>query len=226
MLLTAVICLHSLFDFDLQYLAIAFLLLTALDAETPGRPLTPKKAVLPLIAGLLAAFSLWLGTASFLQYMGNAAAAVRVYPNYTTALVKQIPYAESDEQEELADRILKLNLSAAPAWDAKAQVSFYAGRLEEAAEAKRTALGLRKYDQAEYVEYLELMKNCWEISMRRGDTQAASEFLERMAEVPDMMRQVMEQTSTLGTMIRDQVSLRMPEQYKKWISEKRGFNSY
>ena len=62
--------------------------------------------------------------------------------------------------------------------------------------------------------------------MRRGDTQGAAQFLERMAEVPEMMQQTMEQTSALGMMIRDQAALKMPDQYKKWISEKKGFNSY
>ncbi len=223
--LAAVICLHSLFDFDLQFPAVTFLLLTALDTEMPGKRLK-KTAVIPLSAGVLAAFSLWLGTASFLQYTGNTEAATRLYPNYTTALVQRLPYTESTEQAALTERILKLNRSAAPAWDAKAQASFYEGRLKDAAEEKRTALGLRKYDQEEYVEYLKLLKDCWEISMRRGNVQDASDFLNRMAEVPDIMRETMEQTSALGTRIRDQASLRMPEEYKKWISEKRGFNSY
>lgn len=225
-LLAAVICLHSLFDFDLQYPAIAFLLLIALDSESPGKPLKRRKAAVSLLAGLLAAFSLWLGMASFLQYTGNTEAALRVYPNYTTALVQQLPYAESPEREELTERILKLNRSAAPAWDAKAEASFHAGRLQDAADEKKTALGLRKYDQGEYVEYMELLKDCWELSARRGDMQGAAAFLERMAEVPDMMRQTMEQTSALGRMIRDQASLRVPDEYQKWISEKRGFNSY
>ena len=225
-LLAAVICLHSLFDFNLQYPAIAFLFLTALDSEAPGKPLKQGKAAVSLLAGLMAAFSLWLGTASFLQYTGNTAAAIRVYPNYTTALVQRLPYAESPEREELTVRILKLNRSAAPAWDAKAEASFHAGRLQDAADEKNTALSLRKYDQGEYVEYMELLKDCWELSARRGDMQGAAAFLERMAEVPDMMRQTMEQTSALGRMIRDQASLRVPDEYQKWISEKRGFNSY
>ena len=143
-LLAAVICLHSLFDFDLQYPAIAFLLLIALDSEAPGKPLKRRKAAVSLLAGLLAAFSLWLGMASFLQYTGNTEAALRVYPNYTTALVQQLPYAESPEREELTERILKLNRSAAPAWDAKAEASFHAGRLQDAADEKKTALGFRK----------------------------------------------------------------------------------
>jgi hypothetical protein len=67
---------------------------------------------------------------------------------------------------------------------------------------------------------MELLKDCWELSARRGDMQGAAAFLERMAEVPDMMRQTMEQTSALGRMIRDQASLRVPDEYKKWISEK------
>ncbi len=218
--LAAAICLHSLFDFDLQYPAIAFLLLTALDAEEPGKQLRRKNPAVPVIAGLLAAFSVWLGTAAYLQYSGDAAAAAKLYPGYTTALVQSLPYAEGDEQAELAERVLRLNRSAAPAWNAKAQASFYAGNLEQAVEEKSTALGLSRYDQATYVEYLELLKNCCDISLRRGDRVSAARFLRLMQAVPEMMRETLDGTSALGRKISDRPALKMPEQYRKWIFEK------
>ena len=215
----AVICIHALLDFDLQYPAIAFLLLAAVSAgerEAPEKGKASKKSGAAsaafLAAGIvLCLFTVWLGTASYFVYAGNNSAAVRLYPRYTSALVKQLSErqnsGESKAQAELAERILRLNDSVAAAHDELALDAFSRGDMENAIREKKAAIALAKYDRIGYEEYRRILTSARQMYLSRGDTKAAAECEEELRRIPQMMQDVLNGTSRLGWMIPDRPDL-------------------
>ena len=205
-LMLAVICLHSLFDFDMQFTALAFLLLTAADTE-PGVPCRVTGRLSVGIAALTILFSLWLGTASFLLYAKRPQAALKLYPAYTAALLDLLPETENNRAEAAADRILRLNSSAAPAWDVKARAAFQRQADEEALAAKEEALRLSPYNLREYQEYLALLDQIRLRRLSRGDAAGAARCRAKAEEVPALIKSAEERISSLGRRIQDQPNL-------------------
>ena len=205
-LMLAVICLHSLFDFDMQFTALAFLLLTAADTE-PGVPYRVTGRLSAGIAALTILFSLWLGTASFLLYAKRPQAALKLYPAYTAALLDLLPETENNRAEAAADRILRLNSSAAPAWDVKARAAFQRQADEEALAAKEEALRLSPYNLREYQEYLALLDQIRLRRLSRGDAAGAARCRAKAEEVPALIESAEERISSLGRRIQDQPNL-------------------
>ena len=205
-LMMAVICLHSLFDFDMQFTALAFLLLTATDTE-PGVPYRVTGRLSAGIAALTILFSLWLGTASFLLYTKRPQVALKLYPAYTAALLDLLPETENNRAEAAADRILRLNSSAAPAWDVKAKATFQRQADEEALAAKEEALRLSPYNLREYQEYLALLDQIRLRRLSRGDAAGAARCRAKAEEVPALIKSAEERISSLGRRIQDQPNL-------------------
>jgi len=192
-LLLAVLCLHALFDFDTQFISVAFLMLTAASVEPKGTRKLPG----PVFAALsvpLCLFALWLGTASALLAAGRPQEAAGWYPGYTEALIRMLPETENSRIEETADRILRLNGSAAPAWDRRAEAAFQRGDFDTALDAKEEAVRLSRYNRC----------------LGRGDAAGAARCSAKLEALPGRMQAVLDGTSALGRLIDDQPHLSLP----------------
>ncbi len=217
-MLTAVICLHALLDFDLQFVSLALLLLFAADAEAQAT-VHIRRRVLP--AGLLAvciAASCWIGSASMLAYFGHERGACRVYPGYTTALISCLEEADADETEELADRIRQLNRNAVPVWKTRARSFFSSGDYKNYAETQKEIIRLTKYQLSSYTDYFQNLRKAYETCARTGNPAVAAWCLDEMAGIPDMLKDAENGTSRLGRMIQDQPELTLPKEMTVWLN--------
>ena len=190
----------------MQFTALAFLLLTAADTE-PGVPCAIPKSLSAGFAVMTVLFSLWLGTASFLLYVNRPQAALKLYPACTAALLELLPETENSRAEETADRILRLNGSAAPAWDVKARAAFQRLDDDAALAAKEEALRLSPYNLREYREYLTLLDQVRLRCLSRGEAAGAARCRAKAEAVPGLMKSAMERVSPLGRLIQDQPRL-------------------
>ena len=179
------------------------------DARMAGmsaaRKLSPR--VFAAVSGLLCLFALWLGTASVLLAADRPQEAARLYPAYTEALIRMLPGSGNGD---LADRILRLNASAAPAWDIRAEDAFQRSDFDTALSAKEEAVRLSRYNQQEYLEYRNLLEQIRLRLTARGDAGGAARCTAKLEALPGMMKAVLDQTSALGRMIQDQPNLTLP----------------
>lgn len=241
-MLPIVICLHCLVDFDLQFLAVDFLLILTLEqgdsvkvaaqarAQTAAKSQSlgqniepwqdPKQKRNPMELGyfaiscLLLAMNLWLGLASMLFYVGKSEAAVSIYPGYTEARVQLLTRAEDmDALGSQADKILWWNDCVSLAHSAKARVAFADGDFTEVIRQKQEAIALSRYDLEEYLEYFDMLCVGIQLYEEAGDAHSAAYCRERLFEVPDMLKEVLDGTSSLGWRIKDKPELELPEQY-------------
>ena len=212
-----VIALHVLVDFDLQFVAVALLLLFAADTE-PQASRTIHRTALPtaaLLVGLIC--SLWIGSASLCCYLGRYDQAAVVYPGYTTALVRSISDASEEEENKIAEQILKLNGNVAPAWRVRARSAYREGKLNDYLEAEEQVLRLSKYSLPRYTECFQELRQAYELCLQRGDRSSAELCLKALAAIPQRLKTVETQTSRLGWMIRDLPKLSLPADMLQWL---------
>lgn len=206
------LCLHALFDFDMQFVSLALLLVTCMSTELHEDKKVPA-LVLPLASVTAGMLVIWIGAASFLLWLGNAGSAAVVYPFYTEALTQCLASEDDPKaQRLLADRILQLNDDIALAHDAKAAAAFAEGDLPFAVEEKEKALMLSRYNREEYLDYLDLLQASYDTCRGRGERIGAAACKERIRALPQKIEEVLRGTSTLGWMIQDQPELDLPEE--------------
>lgn len=242
-LLLAVISSHCLLDFDLQFLAVGFVLILAMDlgpgnmepARKIGKQKNHKKhrrfagaagyrlrdwRILLVSGALPGIVSLWLGIASLFFYCDSYEVAVRIYPGYTEGYTALLVQAENvDEMERLADEILAQNKSVSLAYSAKARAAYAEGDFGEMILNKQQAIALSRYELAEYLDYFDMLYVGVQIYTANGDMASADYCRERLLEIPDMLEEVLEQTSPLAWRIHDKPELELPAEYLMALSE-------
>lgn len=212
-LLLAVICLHGLFDFSLQYLAILLTFATVLDYDN-CREIKIKRAdqrFLTAAAAALAAASLYFGAVNGAAYLGNHQLAVKLDPAYTDSLVALM--AENPDiavADEYAQRVLELDRYVAPAYRIRAMAAYSQGDMANMIQHQKSAIACAPYDKTLYTDYLQMLGTGAALYTQAGDAQSAAACREQINAVPDMMETALQNTSRLGWLIDDKPDLTLP----------------
>ena len=220
-LLLAVLLLHCLLDFDTQFVAIAMILFLVMDTEpTASRPARRRWLfVSVLLFGSLA--SAWIGCATFFLYLRKPSTAAEIYPGYTTALASILPTVSSEDADEVADQILRLNDDAAIAHDVKARSAFHAGRLDEMVYHKQKAISLSQYNISEYQDYFDMLRLSYERCIQNDMQKDAGYCLHLIRQIPPSLDAVKARTSSLGWRIKDRPALALSADRLAWLDAHR-----
>lgn len=219
--LTAVILAHSLFDLNMQYLAIDLILLSVVvRSETSyGISLKAKTPVYVIGLGFIL-FSLYLSLSSFLEYLNKDQEAVSVYPGNTLAWSKLITQTDDiDEMERIADEILEWNPGFPLANSAKARTSYGKGDFGSMVRYKETAIKGARYSLEEYLDYFDMLAVGVSLYMQTGDMKSAEFCRQKILQIPDDLAKVKESTSALGWSIHDLPELDLPEEYLEYLEK-------
>lgn len=228
-LILLVMLMHSLFDYDFQFLAMYFILLLFLDLKNIRKVhisiLTKATAVAVLLATVCAFAS--AGISDFFYIKGDFPKAVSFYGGNTMAKIELLKEADSaEEMEQIADSILENNAQVSVAYSAKAQVAFAEGKVEEFIRYKLLAIQKAPYQYDEYIDYLDCLAYCAKRYLQAGDAESAKVCVEQARNIPRMLKEVGNRTSSLGWKINDrpevalsQKDLERIEEMVHWIDE-------
>ena len=214
------IILHSMMDFDFQFLIIGFVLIAALlegDSFEPARKM-PKVTS----AGLrvLAVACLYFGAASLLESMGNDIAALKLYPNNTDIQVRLLQSAETaEDMEEYANAILQVNKSAFIAYDAKAMVAYSNADFTEVITNKEKAIALNRYEKKEYEDYCAMLSDGIQLYEYYGDNYSKSICQEHLRSIPIMLQKLEQDTSEIAWKINDKPDFALSQDCTQMIQQ-------
>ncbi len=210
---------HCMTDFDLEFVAMYFVLFLCLDFEEGKERLfrtDPLAVRIPTAAAVLA--SLYIGTASTLTYAGLDAAASAFYPWNTLSNIELLTEAETtDEMSALAEKILSQNDKVSLAWDAKAQVAYSNGDFGTVITAKREAISLARYSIDEYVDYFEKLAIGVTLYREAGDAESAEICLSEIKSIQTMLDELAEKTDPIAWRLADTPLLEMPQEYEDYL---------
>lgn len=218
-IILAVIVVHSLFDFDFQFLSVGFLFFMMFPYERStkqeARKLKADGRGLLLfygVSGVCIAVSLYFFVPLLTFYVGEYEMAAKIYPYYTEAEYILLEQAASKEEgEELSDSILSRNATVSLAYDAKALASAMEGKFEEMIEYKEKAIQYNPYSIREYVDYVSLLSR----GIESGEKKELC--VETLLEIPNRLKELKNRTSRLGWKIKDRPETELPEEIQAYI---------
>lgn len=220
-----VILLHSLLDYDLQFLVMWFVLILFLDL---GKLCECRMSNIAQIAVGMVSCTVLLGTAcvglSDWFYVTNQyAESAKVYKGNTLSKISMLGEIKSMEKlQDKAEEILAANEHVAIAYSAKARALFSEGDVEGFIKNKLTAIDLAPYEYEEYTDYLDMLAYCTGEYAKQKDMESANMCLTRAENVLDMLKKVEKKTSSLGWKIKDKPQVVLSDEYLDLIAEMRG----
>ncbi len=218
--------LHSLFDFDLQFLSLVFLLvlLSHAGVERPDRRLFRRRHPVAGRAVVLigAALSVAAAVVDTSYYAQQPDLTLWLYPVHTQSqLYYLVQQNEAEGLEVLADAILSHNSYVALAYDAKANVAYAKGDGQSVIRYKQKAISLAPYTMAEYEDYGEKLFQLMTLYQQAGMADSAQTCRQCLLEIPTLLEQVEENTSPLAWKIADKPDLEPSPALQEYLMQAR-----
>ncbi len=207
------ILIHSVFDFDLQYIAVFMMLLLFMD---PGAAKTIKIKSSPLtVYGTIAAIMClcaYFGTVQALTRFELHDAASALYPFNTTSDIERIKETKTTaEAEEIADRILKRNSYVSLTYSVKARSAYEKGDFAKVIEYKKKCFDKAPFSHAEYWEYGTMLVNGIKLYEQAGDKDSAEYCRKELSALVLAVRGQKDRLSSLGAKIEQQPRVYFPK---------------
>ena len=218
-IIAGAVCLHSLFDFDLQFVAVLMLLLLLTDTDAK---LTEGKKTLPWRVGTAAAAAvcLYMTVTLALGHFGAYRVSDELYPfntrNKLTMLEQETDLVKANE---LADEILETNTDYFAPYTIKAQYAYSQGDFGSLIQYKKQVFERNPFDHTQYEEYAQMLINGIALYTQAGDTASAGICRQELLSVPKLLEANADRLSALGKRITDQPVTELSSQLQKQIAQ-------
>lgn len=218
-IIVGAVCLHSFFDFDLQFVGMFFLLLLLLSLQTNDKVQVVKPR-LPLKLSFCAVVlvGLYLGTALMLAHLGNRELADKIYPYNTQNKLSILEQAKDLETANaLAEEILAQNKQFYAPYSIKAKYCYSKGEFGAMITNQRAALERNPFDHREYETYCKMLMIGIDLYKKAGDTASAEFCRTELIAVAQRLASNGKRLSALGKLIVDQPVLVLPQEIQTYI---------
>lgn len=219
-----IILAHSMFDFDLQFICMFFVLVLALDFEESG--FAKIKLSRPVMSGILVPLmlvSVFFGTVNALCLAGEYEAVEKIYPADTQTQIALMTQEKSYSKiNEYAESILSRNENVSVAYSAKANYALQKGDMKSYMEYKEKAIEKAVYTIDEYNEYCEKLIAAMNIYLRSGDRDSAMYCMEKLTEIEEKLDSVRKNTDKIAWKIIDKPELELKKEYSDYIRGLKG----
>lgn len=210
---------HSLFDFDFQFVSILFVLVLTLDFEVFE---IKKIKTNKLLAGAtlpLALLSIYFAVINVFFLGGKFNTVEKIYGNDTQSKMYLLQ-SENNEYiaRQYADEIIENNGMLAIAYDYKANLAFQDGDFEKVIEYKKKAIECAPYSLDEYLDYLDKLFVGIELYINANDYSSAEVCVKEAKKVEKLLAKQKSETSSLAWKIQDKPQLDLPDEYKKILN--------
>lgn len=225
-IIVGAICLHSLFDFDLQFIGMFFLLLLLLSQEKTDKVLLVKPRLpLKVSFAAVALAGLYMGASLMLAHLGSRELSDTLYPYNTQNKLAILEQTEDlEEANALAEEILAQNTHFYAPYSIKAKYCYSQGDFGAVITNQRAALERNPFGHSEYEAYCKMLITGIDLYEKAGDTQSAEICRKELIAVGDQLTDMEERLSPLGKMIDDQPVLELSQELQEAIREMEGGN--
>ncbi|MBR3968750.1 MAG: O-antigen ligase family protein [Clostridia bacterium] len=217
-IMVAVICLHSLLDFNLQFIGMFMLLLLLCEDPSDKQIVLEKSLVFKIIATLLALINLYMAAALGLAHFGAREVAHSLFPYNTRNTLNMLGDEENiDRSNELADIILNQNQYYYAPFSAKAKYAYSEGDFVKVFENKHAAFERMPFRYTEYEEYCIMLINGISAYEKMGDNVSADICKEELLSTKKKLESNNQRLSRLGRMIDEQPNTQLARDVLHYI---------
>ncbi len=210
---------HALFDFDMQFTAMAFVLLP-FTAFSGGKELFVKKGnpITVCGVGILGVLSLYFCIALSLSGFSLYSASKAMYsPNTEADIALMIQSDDIEEQNSIANEILKRNKYVSIAYSAKANCAFYNGEMDKVFKYKRKVIKLAPFETDEYKDYCNKLVEAINMYIESDQIDDARICAAELVDTRDKLKNLPKKQSYFGKVIIDQPDIKLSNEMEKYI---------
>lgn len=215
-----VICLHSFFDFDLQFIALFLILLILLNTNE-GKTFYIKRSICSIAVTVVAIFilNIYMGTHLFLSAFNKNFAAEKLYPFNTENKIAILSMTTDIEiANKFADEILAYNEVSYIPYTIKAKYCYSKGEIIEFINYKRLIFTKNPFNYDEYEDYCRLLIALISKFNEIGDYESADFCKNELIEIKDQLEQNKNLLSDLGKKINDQPNTKLSDEVLYFIN--------
>ena len=223
-----IMILHMLLEFDMQFLVIHLIFVMLLEEkEGKIKCFKIKKAKLTIILLTIIQISIfsYFGISSFSEKYGNYEVALNLLPNKTNSKIQKLKNVQNiSEAYEIANELLKDNKYVLPAYMVKANYAYYTENWEQMVENQKRVISLDKYDIKNYEEYIYIISNGLEKTIKQNKNEDTKFLIEQALNVVNILEEVKKNTSQLAYKIIDKPELELNEATKQYLNVLENFD--
>ncbi|WP_370747461.1 O-antigen ligase family protein [Faecalibacillus intestinalis] len=210
---------HSLFDFDLQYIAIFLILILCIDIYDGKKTKfisIDYKIIGNAFIAISTVFSLYLAVSMSFQYFNLTDLSIKLLPFYTEAKVAKLQNIENiKEGTQLAKSIEKSNSNLSIIYDVYALNEMEKHNYDQMINYKEQSLNLQRYNIEAYDSYINMLYIC--LDYYQNDSTMQNKYIGKIKEVPKTLNKLKKETDNLAFKIHDQPSFELSKQSKEII---------
>lgn len=220
-IIVGALCLHSFFDFNLQFAGMFFLLIALVSPNTYDKHLVVKpKMLLKIALAVTAAVSLYMGSALMLAHQGERELADTLYPGNTQNKLAMLQQeTDLERANTLAEEILKQNTRFYAPYSVRAKYSYSKGEFNAVIENARAALERNPFGHQGYEDYCRMLLKGMELYKKAGDATSAEICRQELLSVAEQLARNGDRLSALGKKINDQPVLELPRDLQTEIAK-------
>lgn len=220
-LLLFVMCAHSFFDFDMQFIAMYMLLILLLDFDDGEKKLLKiNKVFMTSAFAVCSAVCLYIGCMQTFSFFGKYEISSAMYPYKTRdSIMLLVSETDMNKTEKIAEKIISRNEYVAVAYSAKAKIAFSKGDIHSMIENKEKALNVSVFEYDEYVDYCNMLIYAISLYEEAGNENSVAFCVKKLVEIEEKLNANEERLSYFGKMINEQPTTQLPEDVHAFIRE-------
>lgn len=224
-LIVGTFCLHTLFDFNLQFIAMFLLLVTLMDVDNEKVRIFKIKKWMKSIPIVIFVLNIYMAVALLFAHYEQREIANAIYP-YNTRNTLQMMEVESDLEEanRIADRIIKQNKTYFAPYSIKSKYAYLTGDFVEVIRNKNEVFLRYPFKYTEYKEYCVMLINGAALYERQGDKSSVDICNSEILAAYDKLMKNKTRLSKLGRRIEEQPTLEFSDSVLTYINKLKGEN--
>lgn len=211
---------HIMFDFDLQFTAMNFVLLLLLDWDAfTVKNFEPKVLPVGILSGVLVVPVIFFGIVNFYSLTKNYSAVDKLYPFDTQAQTQlMIEAGYSDTAVDYATAIIKRNDYSAVAHTVLANKKYSQGDIAGYIEERSRAIEISKYSIEEYNDFAFKLVAASQQYRAYGDVESAKYCENEILKLEEILSNVEKETNPIAWKIADKPELVLDGQIGEYIN--------
>ena len=212
---------HSLFDFNLQFLSIFFIYVMLLKVDSGKKfEFSGKKLVICILASVITCASLYMGTSLALYRIGQYSTSYAMYPyNTNTEAAVLINSKDIDSANTIASKAQQTNKYFLLAFSVKSRYAYSKNDFNALIDIKNKTFETAPFVYEEYEEYARMLINGITYYRQSGDTKNEQICIDELKSIPQKLEKLNGRISRLGKKIKDQPQTRLPEVLLEYIND-------
>lgn len=218
LVMTAII-LHSLFDYDLQFISILFVLLLCFDYPNVEEKEIDSKLIPTVIASVFAVLYVVIGLSAFCNYIGDHQKSVYYYKNTPSLIILMQSTNDKQSAYVIAQEILKRNDSVYEPNNVMANIYSADNKYGKAIKQMELVIEKDPRTMQHYRDYIDLLVKANKYYEERGETEKSQNCKNKIASVDNMIMELKENTATRGILYGRKQNFEIGKKYKKIIKK-------